>query len=672
MPFESFPSIKLTTIDVPDVLNFDAKFKYNFFVPDESINESRHIPTKYKSFTKASSKDFQALLENTSPDILNNFVPRYVKLSFNAAPIINNVKKNEFISDAVFEQEKNIKISTNIGNLIDETSFSNAYFGGVILQDDGFDGKMNLLVSGSVNKLINTKNQNLIKQINEQTKNILSAKIKQLSQTDKVKLLNANTSNDVLPKLLLDAMRSTHELSAQFINHENRIEVKEKVLQKFKDYRFETIINNKFPASILRTTLNDPLAVYTDELLESIEGVSYFDNAVSIQTSVQNAVQPGKISEAEYQSFPLTIQSDGDGSQNSDLKFIVATPIDGINFGTQKLFKGYVIKKYKRSSDGHQTLIATIPIDNPTQKTYYDLEIAYNQTYIYNISTVYTISLPVVDKITNQMLAATFLIVSRPLKSKLIDAVETVPPRPPIDLKIFFDYSFQAPVLSWSFPTNIQRDIKRFQVFRRKSTNEPFELLTEIDFDDSVIRYENTETINADLVEKTPGVPKLYFIDEDFNKNSSYIYALCTIDAHGLTSNYSIQMKVSFNINKNILVKELLSVSGAPKQYPNFYLENVFSKKSIEDSGHYSVHIYFSPEYAKIKDSLGEKEDIFVVSEDGFDDVDNKQDLKNRYKLQFINLDNQKTDSLDIIITDTDNMLSNLSEEPDIFADIVY
>ena len=35
----TFPSNVVTVLDVPEVLDFGASFRYNFFVPDEKVND---------------------------------------------------------------------------------------------------------------------------------------------------------------------------------------------------------------------------------------------------------------------------------------------------------------------------------------------------------------------------------------------------------------------------------------------------------------------------------------------------------------------------------------------------------------------------------------------------------------------------------------------------------
>jgi hypothetical protein len=110
-----------------------------------------------------------------------------------------------------------------------------------------------------------------------------------------------------------------------------------------------------------------------------------------------------------------------------------------------------------------------------------------------------------------------------------------------------------------------------------------------------------------------------------------------------MVSNYSSQFEVSFDFFKNKLVKKLISVAGAPKPYPNMKLNIDLFKDTIKTSGEASMKmkVYFMPEYFKIKYSNGRVERMLSTSnENGY------------YKMQFINLQNQKSDSMDIVIDD--------------------
>ena len=80
---------------------------------------------------------------------------------------------------------------------------------------------------------------------------------------------------------------------------------------------------------------------------------------------------------------------------------------------------------------------------------------------------------------------ATVLVGSEGVSDAIL-CVENKPPPPPTNLRANFDFVRLIPRISWQFPINKQRDIKRFQVFKRHSFNEPFTLMAEYDFDNSV------------------------------------------------------------------------------------------------------------------------------------------------------------------------------------------
>jgi site-specific DNA-adenine methylase len=192
----------------------------------------------------------------------------------------------------------------------------------------------------------------------------------------------------------------------------------------------------------------------------------------------------------------------------------------------------------------------------------------------------------------------------------------------------------------WNFPVNPQRDIKQFQVFRRKSVKEPFAVLKVYDFDDSQIKSHNYEEIFPFLVDELSS-PQTFYDDFEFDRESSFIYGVCCVDAHGFSSNLSMQFEISFNKYKNQLVKKLISTSGAPKAYPNLYLLQDAFVDVIKDSGHSRATVYFDPEYLNVFNSNGEDLGLLAT---------NRRDGK--YKLQFINTDLQQAQVLDIIIND--------------------
>ena len=184
---------------------------------------------------------------------------------------------------------------------------------------------------------------------------------------------------------------------------------------------------------------------------------------------------------------------------------------------------------------------------------------------------------------------------------------------------------------------NTQRDIKQWQIFRRTSIDEPFELQKVYDFDDSTVQEKDPgeESVDPRLVEKLTS-PKNFYVDFDFNKEAKFIYSVCSVDAHGLSSNYGMQFEVSFDRYKNKIQKKLISKSGAPKAYPNMLLERDTFVDTIKDTGHKKLRIVFSPEYLKVKDI--ENNDLGLL----------KTDENSVYRLSLINADLQKQTIIDV------------------------
>jgi hypothetical protein len=133
---------------------------------------------------------------------------------------------------------------------------------------------------------------------------------------------------------------------------------------------------------------------------------------------------------------------------------------------------------------------------------------------------------------------------------------------------------------------------------------------------------------------------------------SKFIYAITSVDAHGLISNYSSQFEVTFDFLKNQLVKKIISNSGAPRAYPNMYLMTDTFKDVIKTSGGFSkkMKIYFMPDYLK----LGNQQNGIIQKM-----VETKQS-DSFYKIQFINLQNQKSDSIKIKIDDSNDFMNRV------------
>ena len=271
----------------------------------------------------------------------------------------------------------------------------------------------------------------------------------------------------------------------------------------------------------------------------------------------------------------------------------------------------------------------------------YDGKIRYGSSYFYKIRAAFLVEARSTEESTSQNLLVSFLVGSKLTAEVEVQTVEMVPPPPPADFNLAWDFGERALRCTWNLPPNSQQDIKYIQLFRRRSISDPFQLIKMWDFNDTNTIVPLAEYPLPELVVKTPSFVGV-FLDREFGKESNYIYAVAAVDAHGLTSNYSMQLQVSFDKFANKLVKKLISISGAPKQYPNAYLNADTFVDTMKDSGHTTMRVVFNPEYLKL------------VKGDGTDLGLLKTDRQNGlYRIQLINIDLQSQQTVDVTIEDS-------------------
>ena len=112
------------------------------------------------------------------------------------------------------------------------------------------------------------------------------------------------------------------------------------------------------------------------------------------------------------------------------------------------------------------------------------------------------------------------------------------------------------------FPLNQQRDIKRFQIFKRLSIDTGFTLICEYDFDDSASRTSVAEVAQSSKLYKL-NYPKLCYLDVNYVRGTSPIYTVACVDAHGMTSNYGPQIQAVYDKFRNRIVQKIISVDKA-------------------------------------------------------------------------------------------------------------
>ena len=610
----TYPSPAITLVDIGEVSNFKAEFVYNFFTPDERVNDDGIIPENLK---KGPSESFDAAYI----DELSNKVPRFVKLSFQ--PVSSNthlLPSNEFqTKETLTSKMQNFSIKKNYERVIFEDDFTSNSYVNIEFYDSQVDNKMFLAVSGSVaqeSSLFNARKNRQIKSELDQLKNTTTSKIGSLM--DGARMLNEVTPNDIDSDFIVKSLVRIDKLGAALISDSMEKERRIGVFDRIKDIKINARVNSAIIGDAVRAIVNSSTGVFADDFAGSLK------TAMSIQAGAASGRSATSLSLSEYEST---------------MEPVFETESAGNNFNNTCRLIGYIIEKGALSPDGSYEQQDPYFIEKIEIPGMVDAKVAYGMTYTYSIRTVALITLPSTSPDTDDVLDATFMVASKPL-TQTVNCIEVIPPPPPTDFNAMWDYQRRNLRLFWNFPVNTQRDVKQFQIFRRRSINDPFTVIRVYDFDDSEIRTLNYEQVFPFLVDEMTN-PKTLYDDLEFKREDTFIYAVCCIDAHGFTSNLSMQFEISFDKYKNKLVKRLISTSGAPKAYPNLYLLQDSFVDVMKDSGHDRVTVYFDPEFLTVFNDKGE--DIGLLATDRND---------SKYRVQFINMDLQQMQNVDIIIND--------------------
>ena len=589
----SLPSLPVTSIDLPEIKEFNYDFVYNFFTTDELTNAN--ITTLADPNTVEFSKN----------------VPRYVKLSWSKVIVASAEKARiDFIG---------ISIQKNAAKVIDEEDFYVKVFSNFQQQETNFVTQTQSYMSRLYEQLnYNRRNASL----NDAYKAIHESTPELLSQEFISKYLNYAQSN---------ATRTSQESSSPI----DDMQMKNIVVPVTKKI-YGTMLHEKL--------LNDSLTPLNKNIIDAV--AQKFEDQVSVRDYAN------RFNGSQYD---LTLETP------------VSTKVEDVNTNNNFAYEttGYIIDRY-RLQNSSLVEKKTFYIENPETNELFDTEILYNQKYVYNIKVVTAIQTLAFDPEQKINFVGTYLVAGKVMRT-VANCVDENPAQPPTDFFIQWDYSLKKLVLSWNFPNDIRRHIKYFQVFRRKNVGSvrpaqlPFELVKMYDFNDlqqasgviynitgNVFKFVNGEdAIDMSVVTRVNDLKNLSvvtptcFIDEEFNKEDYYIYAVAAVDAHGITTNYSNQIGVKFNMQRNTIGRVDISEPGAPKPYPNLYLNTDTFIDTIKNEGYSQVTVVFNPEYIDLQRQSGEDLNILRYGPDNF------------YRLQLINTDLQQDQFIDIKITDS-------------------
>ena len=589
---DSLPSAPVRVFDTPEILSITPEFVYNFFTPDERVDEAGsprlngNIP---EEFRRQGNVNFSRI---------NAEFPRLVNLRFNYRDTTNIFDSSDNELSATKEQ---ILDALSSGKVVTETNMSSKMYTAMTLGNQGFDAEINNVMCLALNPIF------------EKTPIGISPTdaVNQLSAKTNVE---ANTLARMLPPTLNDIIGADEGSHTPLTQHEPGL----------ADVRTKIQINKAFAPMAFRKSIE--------------RGTSLLNGTVNSQ----------------FMSALATVVNSTPLREN--IGKVPAWNIDDLNFNApfyreleptqtfqppRAAVVGVMVEK-TRIHNGKKYQMPTIVVAEPNATIALDTQVAYGQTYEYVARTLSLFKVLVTDG-EGRMYIATYLIASQPTQPVQVSAIETRAPRPPSDISFYYNYGSGGLNIFWRPPVNPQRDVKYYQVFRRKDLDHPFELIHMVDFDDSLIRSKPIEEVDPSLI-RAYRFPTLQYCDKEFTKSSSFIYAVVSVDARMQSSTYSAQMLVSFDQHENNIKLKIACGQGAPKQYPNWTKEESFFVDSIKDSGHDNVKIYFDPEVYNFIDDKGIKHPLFLG---------NNEDRMAKYVFQFINTDRLSEQRFEIKIDNT-------------------
>lgn len=591
----SDPSNSIEEINVPEIENLQAEFVYNFYVRDERVNP-------YASSSSSESPQKSA---------------RYVFLRWSSPPT------SKFESEKKDSSKKQLTVlSDNADKIMSEDHFFNPGF------------------------VCHTfSNIESIEQGSSDLEKYSLMTGKYIASLSKI-------SKDQVVSIL--ASTGSYEQSGEIVDAYTKL--------------------GDFPKDALGLRVYDDKnqPIDDDSFLRSIT------NSLSLSVKINDAVIPDIFNMSKMKSNRETydllsrkfLRTKLSPSNEQNIPVVSSEQIDKLENSYPNKYVGYVIDRFSLEKNGLKKE-KTFYINDIRNTEYYDYSVLYGKTYIYKVRIIASFKIATYG-VNQQPAIATIYVASRSTSCP-VECYEYIPPPMPNDIKFTFDYVKRNLIITWDTPVNPQRDIKQFQVFRRKNIKSPFELIAQYSFDDT---YENEDASRYKTGEKVDGnsfdemnedfkyLVRLqdnavyahrdedFTVDTEFFISSDYIYAICSIDAHGMISNYSSQHRVIFDPYKNRLNTQIVCDAGSPRQYPNMNLRTDAFKDAINVSGDNSrqMTVYCTPEYLKVKDDRGLSHQIIAAQ--------TPQNGTPYYVLQMINLDNQKSQTVKIEIKDPQNLTS--------------
>ena len=592
----TYSSVPLAALDAPEPSGVKGEFVYKFFTATEREEYSGGTGTvqirQSTSATGATSATRAAtttgLPEGTRPESM----PRWIRISFTQPQSEKEATTQAEVSDFLGRNFSLIDLINNRFLHIEDSVSSERFQRAQITSAD-----------------LDLKAVSFLKAIEDDEEQ--SASLNEVS--NRISLALAGTRGEAPTDLAAQASQAENDAAigrviVDYINASGQAQ------SKINYYSRESRADVERTASVV-TSRQETLAI--NRLV--------FEDVISASTCNVNNLLNDEIRDLLASSVRVqneARQTSKSAGISASANEIIVKPFSSAQASGFSVYRsihvGYLVEKLEIKSGNiveHPSYLLT----GSRQTSMIDDRVNYGSMYKYRIRSIFIREMPVTFERTGRSGIAKTLVASSGESAEcFVPAIEEIPPPEVNDFLITYDYETSGNRLSWSLPVNPQKDIKYFQVFRRMTTNVPYRLIRVIDFDDSTIREPSRESYSSSVVERAQ-IVKSVFVDTDVEKDKEYMYAVCCVDAHGLTSGYSMQIAAIFSRAKNRVITRHISRAGAPKTYPNLYLEEDTFSDVVRIKGASRLHTLFDPETLSVVHPSGAQEDltgetIFTVS----------------------------------------------------------
>ena len=663
---------KLSVIKTPQMPVFNENFVYNYYSSNEETIDDR------KLVVFEGEEEYYAIRTNNANNIV---VPRYVTFSIDVSSVNSyNFNSVDFVNSNILEKPSINEIIDTVSRLGEKLD----------TLEESYD---NLFLLNKRRKYFNSINKLCVNQVadreidltlNEDLSEPYSQLVKLLDDEDPGRIIPEAGNEDFINYSLTrneDNYRSFKQSQKNgdsvLINRNFFSRIKQSNRQLFTSYledkQSESVYNlsnisknNNIQAGDLTGFIVSNFRVNNSNLFNVARQIN--SGQIFFNDAIQNLGNNEEIGDIEIQDSLVEAVLESAESAKRNLFDTIPThlieTIDEIAdqenlIEINEFVIGFLIDKYEVKNNRKSYLCSKFFKLSSFAKgeafNINDYAVNYGKTYAYEIRPVHVQSyVRIQDEVPVRVY---YLVLGNRTSSYGIKCVERESPLPPAYLELSYDINNKGINLKWGLPANRQRDIFNFQIFKRESPFEPYKLIKELRKKDINVldNKGNFESPTPETIEKTTFM-KFNFLDKDIVNNKKYIYAVCCVDAHGLSSAYSAQVAGKFNGLTSNLEVDTISLAGALKQYPNqffhrktkFYnFENDVISNTPIIKNKSKMNVFFTPDYRTIK---RENERIKIID---LDTDENDINLYiNYFSISLTDINTLKTAKQNIYIQD--------------------